>query len=92
VLLSILWKTGELTLAELLQLRAEGEILLVELLLLVPGESLPRGGVGEGRKSQLLVLQLLRYGESLSGSEDQSVSVAEVNVSKVSNESFPLLS
>jgi len=92
VLLSVLWKTGELTLAELLQLRAEGEILLVELLLLVPGESLPRGGVGEGRKSQLLVLQLLRYGESLSRSEDQSVSVAEVNVSKVSNKSFPLLS
>ena len=91
MLLSVLGKTGELTLAKFLQFRAEGEILLIELLLLVPGESLPRGGVREGRKAQLLVLKFLRYGKSLSGSENQSVSVAEVNVSKVSNESFPLL-
>ena len=47
VLLSVVREVGELALAELLELWTEGEILLVEFLLLAPGESLPRGGVGE---------------------------------------------
>jgi len=91
VLLSVLWEAGELSLAELLQFWTEGQVLLVKLLLLVPGESLPRCGVREGRKSQLLVLQLLRYGQPLSGGQHQGVGVTEVNVAQMSDESFPLL-
>jgi len=92
VLLSVVREVGELALAELLELWTEGEILLVEFLLLAPGESLPRGGVGEGRETQLLVLQLLGDGQSLSGRQDKRLSIAEVDVTKMSNESFPLLS
>ena len=47
VLLAVLRQTGELRLTELLQLWAECQVLLVEILLLVSGESLPRGGVCE---------------------------------------------
>jgi len=47
VFLSVLSEAGELRLAELLQLWAECQVLLVKLLLLVSGESLPRSGVGE---------------------------------------------
>jgi len=47
VFLSVLSEAGELRLAELLELRAECQVLLVKLLLLVSGESLPRSGVGE---------------------------------------------
>jgi len=47
VFLSVLRETLELRLAELLQLWAECQVLLVEILLLVSGESLPRGGVCE---------------------------------------------
>ena len=49
VLLAVLRQTGELRLTELLQLWAECQVLLVEGLLLVSGESLPGRGVGEGR-------------------------------------------
>jgi len=45
VFLSVLRETLELRLAELLQLWAECQVLLVKLLLLVSGESLPRSGV-----------------------------------------------
>jgi len=47
VFLSVLGQAGELGLTELLQLRAESQVLLVKLLLLVSGESLPGSGVGE---------------------------------------------
>jgi len=47
VFLSVFRETGELGLTELLQLWAESQVLLVKLLLLVSGESLPRSGVGE---------------------------------------------
>ena len=47
VLLSVFREAGELRLAEVLQLRAECQVLPVKLLLLVPGESLPRSGVCE---------------------------------------------
>ena len=47
VLLAVLRQTGELRLTELLQLWAECQVLLVEGLLLVSGESLPGRGVGE---------------------------------------------
>ena len=47
VFLSVLRETGKLGLAELLQLWAECQVLLVELLLLVSGESLPGSGVCE---------------------------------------------
>ena len=47
VLLAVLRQTGELRLTELLQLWAECQVLLVEGLLLVSGESLPRSGVCE---------------------------------------------
>ena len=90
MLLSVLWQTGELTLAELLQLWAECEVLLVELLLLSSGQSLPRRGVRKRRQSELLVLQLLGDGQSLSGRQDQRVSVAEVNITEVTNQSLPL--
>ena len=90
MLLSVLWQTGELTLAELLQLWAECEVLLVELLLLSSGQSLPRCGVRKRRQSELLVLQLLGDGQSLSGRQDQRVSVAEVNITEVTNQSLPL--
>ena len=45
VLLAVLRQTGELRLTELLQLWAECQVLLVEGLLLVSGESLPGRGV-----------------------------------------------
>ena len=90
MLLSVLWQTGELTLAELLQLWAECEVLLVELLLLSSGQSLPRRGVRKRRQSELLVLELLGDGQSLSGRQDQRVSVAEVNITEVTNQSLPL--
>ena len=91
VLLSVLGQAGELALAELLQLGTEGQVLLVKLLLLAPGQSLPRSGVCEGGETQLLVLQLLGDGQSLSGGEDEGVGVAEVDVTKMSNESLSLL-
>ena len=91
VLLSVLGKVGELVLTELLQLWREGEILLVELLLLLPGEPLPGRGVSEGREAELLVLQLLGDGEPLPGGEHQGVGVPQVDVSKVSNQSLSLL-
>jgi len=47
VFLSVLREAGELRLAELLELWAECQVLLVKLLLLVSGESLPWSGVGE---------------------------------------------
>jgi len=47
VLLSVFREAGELRLAEVLQLRAECQVLPVKLLLLVSGESLPRSGVCE---------------------------------------------
>lgn len=80
--LSVLGKAGELALAELLQFWAQRQILLVKLLLLVPGESLPRGGVREGRKAQLLVLQLLSYGQPLSGSQVKLLKIIDVNRSE----------
>lgn len=48
VLLSVLGQAGELSLAELLQFWSESQVLSVELLLLLPGQPLPRGGVSEG--------------------------------------------
>ena len=48
VLLSVLGQVGELVLAELLQLGGQRQVLPVELLLLLPGQPLPRGGVSEG--------------------------------------------
>jgi len=47
VFLSVFREAGELRLTEVLQLGAECQVLLVKLLLLVSGESLPRSGVGE---------------------------------------------
>ena len=49
----------------------EGEILPVELELLVPSEPLPGRGVSEGGEPKLLVLQLLGDGEPLPGGEAQ---------------------
>jgi len=47
VFLSVFREAGELRLAEVLELGAESQVLLVKLLLLVSGESLPGSGVGE---------------------------------------------
>ena len=69
VLLSVLGQVGELVLAELLQLGGQGQVLPVELLLLLPGEPLPGGGVGEGCEAELLVLQLLGDGQPLPGGQ-----------------------
>jgi len=80
VLLPLLGQVGELVLAELLQLWREGEILLVELLLLLPGQPLPGCGVTEGRESELLVLQLLGDGEPLAGAQAQPREVTEVSL------------
>ena len=91
VLLSVFRKIGELILAELLELWGEGEILLVELLLLVPGEPLPGGGVTEGWESELLVLQLLGDGQPLPGGEHQGVGVPQIDVSEVGDQSLSLL-
>ena len=91
VLLSVLGEVCELVLTELLQLWSEGEILLVELLLLLPGEPLPGSGVREGGEPELLVLQLLGDGKSLPGGEHQGVGVPQVDVSKVSNQSLSRL-
>ena len=91
VLLPVLWEVGELVLAELLELGSEGEVLLVELLLLVPGESLPGGGVSEGGEAELLVLQLLGYGEPLSGGEHQGVGVPQVDVAEVGDQGLSFL-
>lgn len=92
MLLSVVRQIGELVLAELLQLRGEGEILLVEFLLLVPGEPLPGGGVSEGWESELLVLQLLGNGQPLPGGEHQGVGVPQVDISEVGDQSLSLLS
>ena len=90
VFLSSLRDGQKLLSTELLQLWAECEVLLVELLLLSSGQSLPRCGVRKRRQSELLVLQLLGDGQSLSGRQDQRVSVAEVNITEVTNQSLPL--
>ena len=58
----------------------EGEILPVELELLVPSEPLPGRGVSEGGEPQLLVLQLLGDGESLPGGQAQPREVTEVGL------------
>ena len=59
----------------------EGEILPVELELLVPSQPLPGRGVSEGWEPELLVLQLLGDGEPLSGGEVQPLEVTEVSLS-----------
>ena len=92
VLLSVLGQAGELSLAELLQFRSESQVLPVELLLLLPGQSLPGCGVSEGGQTKLLILQLLRDGKSLSWCQHQCVCVSKINVSKMTNQSFSLLS
>ena len=92
VLLPVLGQAGELALAELLQLWSESQVLLVELLLLLPGQSLPGCGVGEGGEAKLLILQLLRDGQSLSWCQHQCVCVSKINVPKMTNQSFSLLS
>ena len=58
----------------------EGEILPVELELLVPSEPLPGRGVSEGGEPKLLVLQLLGDGEPLPGGEAQPREVTEVGL------------
>jgi len=92
MLLSFFSQGGELCLAVLLQVWPECEVLLVESCLLLPVESLPRSGVCEGLESKLLVLQFLGYSQPLAGSQHQLVCVGQVDVTEMSDESFPLLS
>jgi len=92
MLLSFFSQGGELCLAVLLQVWPECEVLLVESCLLLPVESLPRSGVCEGLESKLLVLQLLGDSQPLAGSQYQLVCVGQVDVTEMSDESFPLLS
>ena len=61
----------------------EGEILPVELELLLSGEPLPGCGVSKGRESELLVLQLLGDGEPLAGAQAQPREVTEVSLRHV---------
>jgi len=90
--LSLLRQGGELCLAVLLQVWPQGQVLLIEGCLLLPGESLPGCGVCEWLKAKLLVLQLLGDSKSLARSEDQLVCLCQVNISKMSNQCFSLLS
>jgi len=92
MLLSFFRQGGELCLAVLLEVWPERQVLLVESCLLLPVESLPRGGVCEGLESELLDLQLLGDSEPLAGSQHQLVCVGQVDVTKMSDESLPLLS
>ena len=92
VFLSLLRQGGELCLAVLLQVWPQGQVLLIEGCLLLPGESLPGCGVCEWLKAKLLVLQLLGDSKSLARSEDQLVCLCQVNISKMSNQCFSLLS
>ena len=54
--LPVAGQAGELGLGLLLQVPRQGHELSVELGLLLPGEELPGGGVGEGLEAHLLVL------------------------------------
>jgi len=89
--LSFFREGGELCLAVLLQVRPECEVLLVEGGLLLPGESLPGGGVCEWLETKLLVFKLLGNSKSLARSEDKLVCLGKVDIAKMSNESFSLL-
>jgi len=89
VRLAVVRQAGELVLGVLLELARQGEELLVEGSLLGPGETLPRGWVGEGLETELLVLKLLGNGLPLPGGEHQLVRVAEVNVAQVGNQGLP---
>ena len=91
VRLAVVGQAGELGLGVLLEVARQGEELLVEGSLLGPGETLPRGWVGEGLESELLVLKLLGDGLPLSGGEHQLVRVAQVNVAQVGNQGLPCL-
>ena len=74
-----------------LKMSREGEILLVELKLLLPGQPLPGCGVREGWESELLILQLLGDGQPLPGGQHQGVRVPQVDVAEVSDQSLSLL-
>lgn len=89
--LAVVGQAGELGLGVLLEMARQGEELLVEGSLLGPGETLPRGWVGEGLEAELLVLKFLGNGLPLPGGEHQLVRVAEVNVAQVGNQGLPCL-
>jgi hypothetical protein len=89
VRLAVVGQAGELGLGVLLEVARQGEELLVEGSLLGPGESLPRGWVGEGLEAELLILKLLGDGLPLPGGEHQLVRVAEVDVAQVRNQGLP---
>ena len=91
VRLAVVGKAGELGLGVFLEMARQGEELLVEGSLLGPGETLPRGWVGEGLEAELLVLKLLGDGLPLPGGEHQLVRVAEVDVAQVGNQGLPCL-
>jgi len=92
MLLPFLGQSGELSLAVLLQVWSKSQVLFVEGGLLLPVQSLPRCWVVEGLESKLLILKLLSNGKSLTRGQNQFVCARQVNVAKVSNEGFSLLS
>jgi len=91
MLLSLLRYACELSLCVFLDICRQGSVLLIEQGLLIPGQSLPWGGVLEGLETQLLILQLLGYSQPLPGSKHKLVCVPQVNLSKMSYESLSLL-
>lgn len=88
---SLIGKAGKLVLGKLLNSSRKSKVLLIEYLLLLPGESLPGGRVLEGLKSQLLIFQLKGNGKPLTGCQHQFVCIPQVNLSQVGNKGLSFL-